>query len=374
MPTSSSRSMVGMLKGLCILVFTALVAAAPAQAAGGKTGTGTPTESTKLYDYYLTGNAANVKFDLLPNEQMLVLMGGGLDVDAAYVRMVRQARSKQARPVDVVVIRTSGADGYNDYIMDLAPGEVDSVESVVIKSRDGAESDRVNEIVAAADVLYIAGGDQWTYIAMWAGTRLETTIKTLLSNKVPFGGTSAGLAVLGEVDFSAQYDTVTSSNALDNPYDRRVTLSTKLIGPDAAKHNVLPALENVITDSHIVTRDRMGRLVTFLARMMTDLLTPEDDTRGIGVDEATAVVVLGDRATVVGSGLAYFLRPSRGLKGAMVQAKQPLTIDSVHVQKMSSASPAFQLSTWSSNSADQGYFLTATGGTLYSTQAGGTIY
>lgn len=230
MRTSGSRPLVGMLKALYVLVFTALVAAAPAQAAGGKTGTGTPTESTKLYDYYLTGNAADVKFDLAPNEQMLVLMGGGLDVDAAYVRMIRQARSKQAKPVDVVVIRTSGADGYNDYIMGLAPGEVDSVESVVIKSRDGAESDRVNRIVAAADVLYIAGGDQWTYIAMWAGTRLESTIKTLLSKKVPFGGTSAGLAVLGEVDFSAQYDTVTSSNALGDPYDRRVTLSTRLIG------------------------------------------------------------------------------------------------------------------------------------------------
>ena len=301
-------------------------------------------------------------------------MGGGSDVDAAYVRMVQQARSRQARPVDVVVIRTSGADGYNDYIMDLAPGEVDSVESVVIKSREGAQSDRVNNIVAAADVLYIAGGDQWTYIAMWAGTRLESTIKALLSKKVPFGGTSAGLAVLGEVDFSAQYDTVTSSNALSNPYDRRVTLSTRLIGPDASGGNVLPALENVITDSHIVTRDRMGRLVTFLARMMMDELTLPDSTRGIGVDEETAVIVLGDEATVVGDGDAYFLKPGRGLHDAVVQAKQPLVIDSIHVQRMSKKSPVFRLSTWSSNSTDQGYFLSASDGTLRSSQADGSPY
>jgi cyanophycinase-like exopeptidase len=118
----------------------------------------------------------------------------------------------------------------------------------------------------------------------------------------------------------------------------------------------------------------MGRLVTFLARMMKDRLTPESDTRGIGVDEATAVIVLDKQATVVGSGFAYFLRPGRGLTDAMVQPKQPLTIDSVHVQKLSSASSMFQLSTWSTNSADQGYFLSATGGTLYSSQTGGSIY
>jgi putative intracellular protease/amidase len=213
-PSIGRSVMIGMAQGLFAWVLTALVLATPAQAAGGKTGSGTPTESTKLYDYYLTGNAANVLFALAPDNQMLVLMGGGLDVDAAYVRMIDQARSKETKPVDVVVLRTSGADGYNDYIAGLKPGEVDSVESIVIKSRDGAESDRVNAIVAAADVLFIAGGDQWTYIAMWAGTRLEATIKGLLAKKVPFGGTSAGLAVLGEVDFSAQYNTVDSLRAL----------------------------------------------------------------------------------------------------------------------------------------------------------------
>jgi hypothetical protein len=77
-------------------------------------------------------------------------------------------------------------------------------------------------------------------------TRLEATIKGLLAKKAPFGGTGAGLAVLGEVDFSAQYNTVDSPSALGDPYDRRVALNTQLIGPKVSGRSVLPALENVI--------------------------------------------------------------------------------------------------------------------------------
>jgi cyanophycinase-like exopeptidase len=118
----------------------------------------------------------------------------------------------------------------------------------------------------------------------------------------------------------------------------------------------------------------MGRLVTFLARMMKDRLTPESDTRGIGVDEETAVIIVGNVASVVGKGTAYFLKPSRGLADAVVQAKQPLVIDGIHVQKVLPDSTPFVLSTWSSGSADQGYFLSAFDGRLLSSQAGGSPY
>jgi len=58
------------------------------------------------------------------------------------------------------------------------------------------------------------------------------------------GGTSAGLAVLGQYMFSALNDTVQSKETLRNPFDRRAT-----IGHDFLK---LPHLEGKITDSHFV--------------------------------------------------------------------------------------------------------------------------
>ena len=95
---------------------------------------------------------------------MLVMMGGGEEVDEAFDQMIAKAGGTGGSKVDAVVIRTSGADGYNDYLLEMVG--VDSVESLVIKTRDAANSPRVNAIVAGADLLFIAGGDQSTYIKL----------------------------------------------------------------------------------------------------------------------------------------------------------------------------------------------------------------
>ncbi len=113
----------------------------------------------------------------------------GRGVDEAFHQMIAKAGGTAGSKVDAVVIRTSGADGYNDYLFEMVG--VDSVESLVIKTREAANSPRVNAIVAGADLLFIAGGDQSTYIKLWKGTALDETLKGLRERKVPFGGTSA---------------------------------------------------------------------------------------------------------------------------------------------------------------------------------------
>ncbi|WP_157271343.1 Type 1 glutamine amidotransferase-like domain-containing protein [Azohydromonas aeria] len=177
----------------------ALAAMLPAHAAGGGAGTGgKPTVSAKTYDYYLSGSAANMPPPML-SSQLLVLMGGGNDVDEAFRQMIAKARGGLGGKVDVVVLRTSGADGYNPYL--VAMDGVHSVETLVLNKPEAANDPEVNRIVSGADVLFIAGGDQSTCIANWTGTQLQRTITGLLAQRrIPFGGTSAGMAVLGDVD------------------------------------------------------------------------------------------------------------------------------------------------------------------------------
>ena len=81
------------------------------------------------FDYYLTGNAADHAGGA--TEFGLGLMGGGTDVDALFTWM-----SDRAGGGDFVVIRASGADGYNQYVFDL--GEFDSVETLVLKNRSAS--------------------------------------------------------------------------------------------------------------------------------------------------------------------------------------------------------------------------------------------
>src|SRR5262249_60119353 len=94
----------------------------------------------------------------------LVLMGGGTDVDAAFQWMCQRAGGG-----DFVVIRTTGTDAYNPYIQALCP-QMDSVETIIITSVAGANSDYVSSHIQKAETLWIAGGDQSTYVGLWRGT------------------------------------------------------------------------------------------------------------------------------------------------------------------------------------------------------------
>ena len=74
------------------------------------------------YRYYLTGSSADVQ---RPTRGLLVLQGGGDDVDHNYVRM-----GELGGGGDFVVLRASGDDDYNEYIYKLC--HCDSVETLVV--------------------------------------------------------------------------------------------------------------------------------------------------------------------------------------------------------------------------------------------------
>ena len=178
---------------------------------------------------------------------------------------------------------------------------------------------------------------------------------------MPIGGTSAGLAVLGEFLFSAANGTIDSGTALSNPYNQKVALVRDFL--------VLPNMGGIITDSHFVTRDRMGRLVTFLARIVKDGWA--SSVNGIGIDEMTAIAVEANgKASVLGSGAAYFLR-TPGMPEVCL-AKTLLTYHNISVYRVS-GSATFNFSTWA-GSGGMAYTLNADNGVLTSTQAGGGIY
>jgi cyanophycinase len=161
------------------------------------------------YERYLTGAPSDVEPAI---RRGLLLSGGGGDVDEAFRWFIRKAGSG-----DIVVIRASGADGYNKYISSL--GRVDSIESIVTKTPEASRNPAVLQAVRNAEGLFIAGGDQWNYVRLWKGTPLEDAIHHVYAKGGPVGGSSAGLAVLGQHAFSAQFDTVTSQQALADPLD-----------------------------------------------------------------------------------------------------------------------------------------------------------
>lgn len=329
-----------------IVVALVLIAAMVGQVSGVSAASSNPK-----YEDYVVGNAGDVT---TTTSAGLLLMGGGTDVDAAFQWMISKSGGG-----DFVVIRASGTDAYNPYIYDF--GGIDSVETIIIQNRAAASDPFVVSQIRNAEALFIAGGDQSNYVDYWKGTPVEDAIHYLVSRNVPIGGTSAGLAIMGEFVFSAANGTIYSDTALKNPYNRKVALDRDFL--------VLPYLNGVITDSHFVTRDRMGRLLTFLARIVQDGWSAE--AKGIGIDERTALAVESDgSATVLGSGAAYFLK-TPGLP-EVCQPKTPLTYQNIDVYRVS-GSATFNFSTWTGTGGTS-YQLDVDNGVVTSTQAGGSIY
>lgn len=307
------------------------------------------------YKSFIVGNPA----DAPPAPTLspgLVLVGGGTDVDAGFQWMCGRAGGG-----DFVVIRTSGTDAYNPYIQELCP-QMDSVETIIIGNVNGANTPYVSSQIQNAEALWIAGGDQSTYTALWRGTAVQTGVNFLLNSKLaPVGGTSAGLAVLSQFIYTGARGSVTSSQALANPFHRYVTLERDLFQSSLGT--------NKLYDSHFVTRDRMGRSLAFLARIVNNGWATQP--RGIGIDEETAVLVLPNgTATMAGSGAAYFLQ-APGPAQVIVDGT-PLTYLNIGVYKVPQGG-TFNFSTWS-GTGGVAYTLNVNNGSVTSTQAGENIY
>jgi cyanophycinase len=302
------------------------------------------------YEYYVTGSSADVTTTTTAGT---VLMGGGSDVAAAFQWMITKSGGG-----DFVVIRATGTDAYNPWIAGL--GTVNSVETLIIKSQAAASDPFVIAKIQNAEALFIAGGDQSDYINFWKGTPVASAIDYVANVKhAPVGGTSAGLAVLGKFIYTGSAGSVTSSTALANPYHRYVTLDRDFV--------TIANLGSVITDSHFVTRDRMGRLVTFIGRIIKDGWA--SSARGIGIDEATAILVEPSGAsTRVGSGAAYFIS-SNGVPAVCVTGT-PLTYTGLAVYKVSGAA-TFNLATWA-GSGGTSYTVSANAGAF--SASNGSIY
>ncbi len=299
----------------------------------------------------ITGDAADVT---AITEGGTVLMGGSTDVDAAIQWMIQRSGGG-----DFVVIRASGTNAYNSYIYGL--GAVNSVETLLINSRTLANDPAMETKIRNAEALFIAGGDQANYYNYWEGTKVEDAINYLRNVKqVPIGGTSAGCAIMGKIYFTAVNGTITSAEALANPYNSKLTLQ---------RDNFIsnPYLDNLITDTHFNNPDRRGRLVTFMARMAKDYaIVP----KAIGVEERTAVCVdKNGNAKVYGTGTAHFMRqqtvtgvPERCVAGSTLHWNQAMQAVGVYrITGSSSGNGSFDMISWSGSGGTAQYYYASNG-------------
>jgi cyanophycinase len=328
-------------------------------------------QSDHPYKYFRVGNTADAA-DAKPRAGY-ALMGGGTDLDEAF-----QWLCDRAGGGDFLVLRATGDDDYNPYVRELCP-RLNSVATLILPNRAAAEDPFVASTIRQAEAVFIAGGDQANYINFWMKSPVQDALNDDIARGIPLGGTSAGLAVMGEWAYSAQGDKPDDPNlsgklAMSDPLGPRITLVQGFLR--------IPILSGIITDTHFARRDRMGRLLVFLARLNEPDGKPVPPTmpryRGIGVEERAAVLLEPDgSARVIGRGGAYFIDTSMafgmladGDFGVMA-SHRPMTFGPYLVQKVTPGH-AFNLKTWTGESTT--YQLTVKNGQITSMQHGGVIY
>jgi len=289
---------------------------------------------------YVSGNAALVTKS---TSYGLVLMGGGSEDDNAIKWMITKSGGG-----DFVVLRADdpGKGSYAPYIYGL--GGVDSCHEVVISSTTLANSTYVDNLLRSAEAVFIAGGDQNQYRTLWNGTKVETALSYLANTKkIPIGGTSAGCHALGGIMYSPTGTAVISSEALANPYHTNMNVIVK-------DFLAFPLMTNIITDTHWSERDRLGRTITLLARVIKDGTATLTNARAIAVDECTAVAVDASGAAKVFGGAsyddyAYFFKPDTTPNTCTSGSKLNWT-DAVTVYKVKGSATGTgtqNISTWS---------------------------
>lgn len=301
------------------------------------------------YTNYFTGST----FDVITAPQGgICLMGGATEHDEAMKWFLQRANGG-----DILVLRTSGSDGYNDYMFSQLGVTVNSVETIVFNNANASNDSYVQQKIEQAEAIWFAGGDQWNYVSYWRNTPVDSLINIGLSQRnIVIGGTSAGMAIQGKYYFSAENGTVTSAAALANPYDFDVTV-------DSSSFLKNDYLEDVVTDTHYDSPDRKGRHAVFLARILSDYGTVG---KGIACDEYTAVCIdENGLARAYGEWPVYdenvyFIQPNCGLQDYTPENCSngtPLNwnrngeaLKVYHIQATLDGSKSFNLADWSTGS------------------------
>jgi cyanophycinase len=331
-----------MIRALALVVITLLTSA---------------LSQTPPYKYIRIGSPNDITTKATPG---YALMGGGSDLDDAFRFLCEKGGGG-----DFLILRATGGDDYNDYVNTLC--KTKSVATLIVTDRESAADPKVADIIHHAEAVFIAGGDQARYINWWMSTPMQDALNAHIVAGKSIGGTSAGLAVMGQYIYSAQGDApddddLSSAQSMANPYFARVTVRRDFLKIDL--------LQNTLTDTHFAKRDRMGRTLTFLARIMKDGWSPAP--REIAVDEKSAVLVeRNGKARVIGSGNgAYFLSVRGGPD--VCRENTPLTFRDITVYRGPTGSE-FNLKQWKGKRGTP-YSLSVVEGKIQSTQKNGDIY
>ena len=197
-----------------------------------------------------------------------------------FDRFFKEAGGRDAK---IVVVPTAGAeDSYDKSARAIKMFKKAGGTNVhLLHTRDPKEADTEEfvSVLKAARAVWFAGGRQWRLVDSYLGTKTEAAFHDVLKRGGVIGGSSAGATIQG------------SYLVRGAPEGNHIMMSPG--------HEVgFGFLRNSAIDQHLIVRKRQDDLLPVI-RSHPHLL-------GVGIDEATALVVQGRIAEVIGNSKVLF--------------------------------------------------------------------
>lgn len=216
-----------------------------------------------------------------PESGSLLVVGGG-SMAKLWPVFLELAGGKDA---PIVVIPTAGENISGDDSSTKALRALGVTQVTQLHTRDPKEADTEAFVapLRTARGVWISGGRQWRLADSYLGTRTQKELLAVLVRGGVIGGSSAGATIQGS-------------------YLVRGAPSGNTIMMSPGHEVGFGFLRHTAIDQHVDTRKR--------AEDLRPVLRAHPTLLGIALDEATAIIVRGDRAEVVGAGnVRFFATP-----------------------------------------------------------------
>jgi len=211
-----------------------------------------------------------------PEKGALLIIGGSVGETASiWTKFVQLAGGKDK--ANIVVVTTAAGDSAA-----WSPKHVEEIRKITgvrnihhlhSSSPEEANTEKFIQPLKEATAVYFIGGRQWRLADSYLNTRTHKAFLEVLARGGVLAGSSAGASIQGSLLW------------------RGDTSSADVLLGDHTQG--LAFLKNSVIDQHLLKRNRQFDLV--------DVVRDTPKLIGIGLDEATAVVVQGDTLEVIGN-------------------------------------------------------------------------
>jgi cyanophycinase len=191
-------------------------------------------------------------------------LAGGKDASIVFIPTASEFEPNKGDAADLSLLKKLGAT---------------NVTVLHTRDRKQADNPEFSQVLLEAKAVWFSGGRHWRFIDSYEGTLTEKRFRTVLERGGVIGGTSAGASI------QAEY------------MPRGHPLGNTVVSAEGYERG-FGYLPGCAVDQHFFARKRIDD--------MNGLMKRYPQLLGIGIDEATAIVVQGTTAEVIGSSKVGF--------------------------------------------------------------------